>query len=160
MARFEIASVVSPRLFIEYTRGVAKVEFRSGTGRTLDVMPIDFEPFDDADGTDPFRVRHLIAKLVTESVKDFHLREKDRAFSLLTPEKIEKGLETGKIGSPREEQQEVDLDSAIEQALQAFEDRLYLLFVDQNEKRDLDDLVIMQPDTDITIIRLTALAGR
>jgi hypothetical protein len=60
-------------------------------------MPFDFEPFDDADGSDPFRVRHLIAKLVSESVKDFHLREKDRAFSLLTPEKIEQGLEKGTI---------------------------------------------------------------
>jgi len=138
---------------------VVKVEFQSGTGKTLDVVPIAFEPFEDFEGSGSFRVRHLIAKLVSECVRDFQLREKDRAFAILTPEKIQKGLESGKFGSPREERQEVDLDEAIGQALQAFEDRLYLLFVDKVEKQSLDDLVVLQPETAITIIRLTALAG-
>ena len=123
-------------------------------------MPISIEPLDDHGDSAPFRVRHLLTKLVTESVRDFHLREKDRTFAFLTPEKIEQGQAKGKIGSPREEQQEVNLDNAIGQALQAFEDRLYLLFVDKIEKKKLDDLVRLQPDTEITIIRLTALAGR
>lgn len=139
---------------------MAQVSFLSSAGKTLEVMPIGIEPFDEGGGSDPFRVRHLIEKLVNECIRDFNLREKDRAFSFLTPEKIEKGIEQGKIGSPREEKQEVNEDIAVGQALQAFEDRLYLLFVDKVEKKDLDEIVRLQPDTEITVIRLTALAGR
>lgn len=135
------------------------VEFRSPTGADLTAQPFSFDPVWDSDGSDPFRVRHLIAKLVVESVRDFRLRESDRAFALLTPSKIQEGMATGKLGSAREEGQEVDLDLAIGQALQAFEDRLYLLFVNSHEKRSLDEIVRLEPDTTITIIRLTALAG-
>jgi len=142
-----------------YTGGVAQVSFLSSTGKPLEAFPIGFEPFDEGEGSDPFRVRHLIEKLVLECMRDFNLREKDRAFSLLTPEKIEKGLAQGKIGSPREEKKDVNDDIAVGQALQAFEDRLYLLFVDKVEKKSLDEIVQLQPDTEITVIRLTALAG-
>lgn len=142
-----------------YTGGVAQVSFLSSTGKPLEAFPIGFEPFDEGSGSDPFRVRHLIEKLVHECIRDFNLREKDRAFSLLTQEKIDEGLRKGRIGSPREEKQEVNLDIAVGQALQAFEDRLYLLFVDRNEKRDLDEIVKLELDTEITVIRLTALAG-
>ena len=60
----------------------------------------------------------------------------------------------------REERQTVDADLAIGQALQAFEDGLFLLFVDEEEKKTLEDLVILTPETRIRVIRLTALAGR
>jgi len=126
----------------------------------MEAWPIVDEPFDETDGSEPFRVRHLIAKLVFECVRDFRMREKERAFSILTPESMQAGMKAGKIGSPREESQEVDLDIATGQALQAFEDRLYLLFVDNAEKRTLDEIVLLQPDTVVTVIRLTALAGR
>ena len=138
---------------------MGRVEFQSPSGRTLEVLPIVGEPFDETDGSEPFRVRDLIAKLVSECVRDFHLREKERAFTFLTPEAIQKGLEKGKFGSSREERQKVDVDEAVGQALQAFEDRLYLLFVDKAEKRSLEDIVRLQPDTVVTVIRLTALAG-
>ena len=139
---------------------MAVVEFQSIASRNVDVQPFVFDPDFDENESNPFRVRHLIEKLVSETVRDFHLREKERAFQFLTPESIAKGVKTGKIGSPREERQHVDVDLAIGQALQAFEDGLYLLFVDQVEKKSLEELVSVQPDTTITIIRLTALAGQ
>jgi hypothetical protein len=135
------------------------VEFQSPTDKGLNIGPYSFDPAWDANSSDPFRVRHLIEKLVAEAVRDLHLRESSRAFELLTSEKIEAGLLKGKIGTAREEAQRVDVDQAVAQALQAFEDGLYLLFVDQVEKRSLEDIVRLQPETIVTVIRLTALAG-
>jgi hypothetical protein len=136
------------------------VEGKSPGSKTPVFAPFGFEPYDETSANDPYRVRHLIAKLVRECVRDFHLRERLDAFRVLTPEKIDQGLRQGKIGRSREEAQEIDPDEAVGQALQAFEDGLYLLFVDGHEKRTLDDLVLLQPETKIVLIRLTALAGR
>ena len=139
---------------------MASVTFKAATNKRLDIAPFDFEPSDEEwNERDPFRVRHLIAKLVHESVRDFHLREKDRKLPFLTQSKLEDSVAKGKVGSARDEQQEVNLEDAISNALLAFQDGLYLLFIDDHEKRSLDDLVYLEPDTSITIIRLTALAG-
>lgn len=139
---------------------MARIEFKTASNPLEVLEPQIFEPEFDDDSIEPFRVRDLITKLVAESVRDFHVREKDRAIQFLTPERIDQGLEQGRFGSPREEAQRVETDVAIGQALQAFEDKLYLLFIDDTEKRSLEELVVLQPETVVTIIRLTALAGR
>jgi len=135
------------------------VEGKSPGSKTPSFAPFGFEPELDAPDGDVYRVRHLIAKLVFESVRDFHLREREGAFSVLTQEKIAEGLRKGRIGRPREEAQTADLGQATGQALQAFEDGLYLLFVDSEQKHSLEEPVYLQPDTKIVVIRLTALAG-
>jgi hypothetical protein len=43
--------------------------------------------------------------------------------------------------------------------LQAFEDGLYLVIVDGNEQRDLDQQVFLQPDSRVAFVRLALLAG-
>lgn len=136
------------------------VEGKSPGSKAPSFAPFGFEPdFDPADGS-PYRVRDLIAKLVRESVRDFHHREGASAVAVLTNEAIAEGLRKGKFGRAREEAQAVDLDAATGQALQAFEDGLYLLFVDEEEKRSLEEAVYLRPETKITLIRLTALSGR
>lgn len=136
------------------------VEGKSPGSKDPSFAPFGFEPdFGDSDGS-PYRVRDLIAKLVRESVRDFHLREKGDAFAVLTSEAVAEGLRKGKFGRGREEAQTVDLEAATGQALQAFEDGLFLLFVDDEEKRSLEEAVYLRPDTRITLIRLTALTGR
>lgn len=135
------------------------VDFQSVTRKSLDAQPFSFDPEWDESSSEPFRVRHLIAKLVAETVRDFHHRENARPFEILTHEKIEVAVAKGKIGIARDEKQSVDVENAIGQALQAFEDGLYLLFVDEHEKRDLEEIVRLQPETQVTIIRLTALSG-
>jgi len=139
---------------------MVRVEGKTPGGRTPIFAPFEFEPdFEHADSND-FRVRDLITKLVFESVRDFHLREKDTALKAMTNEEIAQGVIKGKIGRAREEAQRVDIERATAQALQAFVDGLYLLFVDKIEKRSLDERVTLGLDTQITLIRLTALAGR
>ena len=128
--------------------------------KKLDFAPFALEPFEESSGSDDFRVRHLIAKLVHESVRDFHLKEREGAFKLLTAESLAAGLATGKIGRPRDEAQQVDVDGAVGNALQAFEDGLYLLFVDNVQKTTLDERVTLAVDSRVRLIRLTALSGR
>ena len=121
--------------------------------------PFVFEPDAPGDGNEPYRVRHLIAKLVRETVRDFNHRERDRARMALTETRLAEAIERGRVGSAREEAQRADAEIATGQALQAFEDGLYLLFVDDEEKRSLEEIVCLQPETRITVIRLVALAG-
>lgn len=136
------------------------VEGKTPGSKTPSFDPFGFEPDEEGGDGNVYRVRHLIAKLVRECVRDFNLREREEALRTLTPEKIAEGMERGKIGRSREEAQTPDLDQATGQALQAFEDGLYLLFVDEEEKRSLEEPVSLMPDTRITVIRLTALSGR
>ena len=136
------------------------VEGKSPGSKTPTFEPFGFEPDLNESGGDLFRVRHLISKLVFESVRDFQLRERDGAFKVLTSEALAEGLKRGKIGRAREEMQTVDLDEATGQALQAFEDGLFLIFVDGEEKRGLEELVTLLQNTRVTLIRLTALSGR
>ena len=136
------------------------VEGKTPGSKAPTFAPFGFEPDEEGGDGSSYRVRHLIAKLVRESVRDFHLRENADAMKVLTSEAIVEGLRKGKFGRAREEKQTVDLEGATGQALQAFEDGLYLLFVDDDEKRSLEEIVHLRPDTKITVIRLTALSGR
>jgi hypothetical protein len=79
----------------------------------------------------------------------------------LTARQIEAAAEKGKVemGGSEVPVQEVDADSAVAAALQAFEDGLYLVVIDENEHRKLDSQVYLQPDSRITFVRLTLLAG-
>jgi hypothetical protein len=122
--------------------------------------PFSFDPGSEGSDGEVFRVRHLISKLVTESVRDFRLRERENPLKVLTTEDIAAGLKKGRIGRAREEAQKVDLDLAIGHALQAFEDGIYLIFVDDEEKKSLEEPVSLGPETQVTLIRVTALSGR
>lgn len=135
------------------------VTLKNTQGRILEEWPIDFVPEDDFSDSNPFRVRHLIEKLTRESVRDFELRQRESKFAFLSTELLQKSIEKGKIGRSYDELQSVDVEDAVANALQAFEDKLFLLFVDKSEKRDLEEPVILRPDTEIVLIKLTALAG-
>ena len=53
----------------------------------------------------------------------------------------------------------VDVEEAVGTALQAFEDGLFLVVLDETELRDLDAQVFVQADSRLTFVRLTLLAG-
>ena len=56
-------------------------------------------------------------------------------------------------------QQEVNVDEAIAVALQAFEDGLYFVFVDDVQQNQLDSEVFLNVNSKVMFLRLTALAG-
>ena len=55
--------------------------------------------------------------------------------------------------------QSVDEDQSIATALQAFDDGMYLVVIDEDEKKNLDEQIFLSPDSRVTFIRLTLLSG-
>ena len=113
-------------------------------------------------------LRDLIARVVAAEVAAFRKRqERRRLVSVLSPQQIERGVEKGKVdpggpdpaGEGRAQAADVDEEDAVATALQAFEDGLYLVILDGIEHRDLDAQVYLKPDSRLTFIRLTFLAG-
>jgi len=113
-------------------------------------------------GDDGITLRHLIEHLVRAEVAAFQQRQRDRLdLRVLTALEIDEGVEKGKIESGASEVglQVVDVEAAIAAALQAFEDGLYLVVVDDRQQQELDRQVFLQPDSRVTFVRLTMLAG-
>lgn len=106
-------------------------------------------------------LRDLIGRVVRHEVLAFRQRQEDRkVVHALTARQIEEGAARGKIDSGgRDLKQEVDVDDAIATALEAFEDGLYLVVVDEAEQRSLDNQVFLKPDSRVAFVRLVMLAG-
>lgn len=106
-------------------------------------------------------LRDLISRVVRGEVDAFRTRQEERKLiKALSAADIEKGAVRGKIDmGGRDLDQKVDTDDAIGVALQAFEDGLYLVIVDGEEKRNLDAQVFVKPDSTVAFVRLVMLAG-
>jgi hypothetical protein len=119
-------------------------------------------PPGDLRGDDGITLRRLIEHVVRAEAAAFQKRQRDRLeLRVLTLRDIDEGLERGKIDSGASEvsMQEVDVEAAVGAALQAFEDGLFLVVIDEQQHRELDHQVFLQPDSRITFLRLTLLAG-
>ena len=106
-------------------------------------------------------LRDLIGRIVRAEVEAFRQRQEERRLlKALTAKQIAEGAQRGKIDSGGSDlDQQVDVEEAIGTALQAFEDGLYLVVIDEQEQRSLDAQVFLKPDSRITFLRLTLLAG-
>jgi hypothetical protein len=132
-------------------------------GRSKSVIPdweIPFPPDFHEEG-ERLTLRDLITRIVREEVAAFRQRQEERKFiRMLTAEQIAAGVEKGKVDmGGRDLEQEVVEDEAVATALQAFEDGLFLVIVDDKEERELDGEVFLKPDSQLTFLRLVALAG-
>lgn len=117
-------------------------------------------PRDDGGGKG-LTLRELITRIVLNEVQAFEKRQEERKLVRILAERdIESGLEKGRVDSGgRELHQRVAPEEAVGTALQAFEDGLYLVFLDEEEQRELDKQVFLRPDSKLTFVRLTMLAG-
>ena len=107
-------------------------------------------------------LRELLERIVREEVAAFRRRQRDRqVIRVLTSRQIAEAAERGKIemGASEAEPQEVDEDAAVAAALTAFEDGLYFVVIDGDQHCELDRQLFLQPDSHLTFVRLTMLAG-
>jgi hypothetical protein len=106
-------------------------------------------------------LRALIDRVVREEVEGFRRRQGRRRFTqMISLDEIGQGVARGKVDmGGRHLRQPVDADNAVGAALQAFEDGLYLVFIDGGPANDLDEEVTVGPDARMTFVRLVALAG-
>jgi len=121
-------------------------------------------PRDLGDGG-PFTLRDLITHVVHREVAAFEKRRETRRLDrVLSREQIDEAAERGKISAEGRDPKlgppiRVDVGSAVAVALEGFVDGLYLVAIDDLEYRDLDAIVHLDPDSRVTFIRLTFLAG-
>ncbi len=115
----------------------------------------------DVNSSGRMTLRDLITKIVLHEVEAFrHRQEQGRLAQVLSPAEIEAGASRGKIESgERDMAQEVDDDAAVGTALQAFEDGLYFVFLDDEQQESLDQTVFVNDDSRVMFVRLVALAG-
>lgn len=107
-------------------------------------------------------LRDLIARVVRAEVQAFRQRQEDRrVFRALTAPHIAEWAEKGKIemGGSEVPVQAVDEEEAVAIACQAFEDGLFLVVIDNEDHREIDRQIHLQPDSRVTFVRLTMLAG-
>ena len=124
-------------------------------------IPIPPE-WNDGGGDGGLTLRDLIDRIVRDEVKAFRKRQHDRQFlRALTAAEIDAAAEKGKIQMGESEVgiQAVDEDQDVGTALQAFEDGMYLVVIDDVEQTHLDQQVYLTEDSRITFIRLTLLSG-
>ena len=107
------------------------------------------------------KLRDLITSIVMEEVDAFRLRQEERRLArVMSRQQIEQGAIGGKVDpGERDLQQEVNVDNAIPVALQAFEDGLYFVFVDDVQQTHLDSEVFLKTNSKVMFLRLTALVG-
>jgi hypothetical protein len=106
-------------------------------------------------------LRNLLTQIVCVEVGGFEARQRQRRLlQVFSPAQISLGVAQGKVdlgGSDLE--QVVDLEQAIAAALQAFTDGLYFVFVDEQQQENLDDVVKLQPQSQLLFLRLVPLVG-
>ncbi len=103
----------------------------------------------------------LIRAAVTNEVERFNTsRSEPKLFAFLTPAEIQAQSQDGKIGfGDVANADEANLEKAIEVAFQAHADGVFLVFINDDEIRSLDDEITLEEGTEVTFLRLTFLTG-
>ena len=107
-------------------------------------------------------IKDLLIEFVTINVKEFNegLTEND-VVPYLTDEKINDLSDTGKISFGVDYNgKKQDLEKAVENALQSYEDGIYRVFINDEEIGKINDKMDLQENDELTFVRLTMLAGR
>lgn len=109
----------------------------------------------------PLTLRDLLTQIVLAEVTGFAARQSQRRLiQILSPTQIHSGVEQGKVDSGGSDlEQVVDPGQAVETALQAFTDGLYFVFSDEQQQENLDNVVTLQPDSQLLFLRLVPLVG-
>jgi hypothetical protein len=132
-------------------------------GRNQSLFPdwhlsLDSQLFNSSKG---LTLGELLTEIIQSEVEAFRTRQEQRKLiSLLSPEAIQQGVLRGKIEMGGQElSQEVNIKAAIERALQAFEDGLYYVFLDDEQIENLEQPLQFREDSQLLFLRLVPLVG-
>jgi hypothetical protein len=109
----------------------------------------------------PLILEELLTQIVRSEVAAFGERQAERRMTkVLGLVDIEAGVAVGKVSSGGSEiEQVVDVQGAIENALQAFKDGFYLVFIDDKQQENLKAPVALTANSELLFLRLTPLVG-
>lgn len=121
---------------------------------------VELPPVDESNGG-RLKLRDLIRYMVVKEVDAFKSRQEERKLArLMSRQEITQGVERGKVDpGERDLEQSVDKEDAIAVALQAFEDGLYFVFIDEVQQTNLNSEVFLKTNSKVVFLRLTALVG-
>lgn len=111
----------------------------------------------------PSTVRELITECVKTCVKEYNQRidAGEMAVKPLDEQQIKDMSEVGKIAfGLNYGDKKADLNKAIDDALLAYEDGLFRIFIGMDDAGTLDDEISILDDSEVTFIRLVMLSGR
>ena len=121
---------------------------------------IELPPVNENNG-DRLKLRELITSIVAKEVDAFITRQEDRKLArIMSRHEIAQGVERGKVDpGERDLEQSVDKEEAVAVALQAFEDGLYFVFIDEVQQTNLNSEIFLKTNSKVVFLRLTALVG-
>lgn len=106
-------------------------------------------------------LQQLIVAVVRQQVQAFNQKlEEKSVIPFLLKKDIDQKSSTGKVGfSNVYNDQNADEQTAIDNALLAFQDGIYCIFIDDEQIEKLTTLINLREDSVLTFVRLTFLAG-
>ncbi len=109
----------------------------------------------------PENVRELLVELTTLGVKDYNERkDTENLLAFLTQDEIAEQAKRGKVSFGSHGGKDADLEKAVVNTIQCFEDGIYRVFADEEELTNLEDKITWKEGMIFTFIRLTMLSGR
>ena len=106
-------------------------------------------------------LQHLIKAVVKQQVYVFNQKlEEKPLIPFLLKEDIDQNTKKGKVGfGSIYNDKKADDQAAIANALLAFQDGIYCVFIDEEQIEQLVQPILLKPDSVLTFVRLTFLAG-
>ncbi|WP_341935142.1 hypothetical protein MRBLWO14_000770 [Microbacterium sp. LWO14-1.2] len=106
-------------------------------------------------------LRALLRILVDHELAEYAThRERSAMLRVLTPVDLVRGAETGRYGNEgRELPAAPPPDDAHARAIEAFDDQLFFVFLDDVRITDLDAIQTIGPHSRLRLVRLVALTG-
>ncbi len=110
----------------------------------------------------PDTVKELIVQMLRVCVRDYNARmESKELLENLSLADMEAQAEAGKISfGVNYGENQADLEQAVANALQCFEDGIYRIFLGTEQLQKLEDKITLSENSELTFVRLTMLAGR
>ncbi|MBQ2152274.1 MAG: hypothetical protein II440_02405 [Clostridia bacterium] len=107
-------------------------------------------------------VEELIKAAVATTVNEYNeRRETSDLITVLTPGLIEDKAQTGKVSfGVNYGEKSPDLETAVNNALEAFADGIVVIFADDKKLDSLDEAIDINDIKSLTFVKLTMLAGR
>lgn len=114
----------------------------------------------ELDISNPTTLENLLTKLVVQQYNAFKEQVETPILPILSSTDLNTQATQGKIGFNAIYNSNLgSQEKAVQDALQAFEDGLFAVFIDEEPLDDLTSTLSIRPETIFTFIRLTFLTG-
>ena len=100
-------------------------------------------------------VRQLIRSRVYQEVEAYNSQQTEYFRGLVQPSEAEQTINGYKLRKGRQ----INAEAQFDKALQAFQKNGFLLLVDDRQFDDLDEIIELQPETEISFLKLIPLVG-